>query len=267
MKRTDYVLWAIFISLLLVLLPHTAWFFSIFENTEPVNIFGVSVNTGVGVSFFAAFAFEAAIAALVHKLAEHIREVKTPNGKPPLWVRRALARYANVYSVGLLSVVSVSTIANYAHAMEFGKEIAAFTKLGVPLEVYSVVAGGILPVCSLLFASVLSNVKDTEQEQDPELAKAKEENRRLNTQLKQANDKIQEAERTANKMIQEAELARTTAEQQATMYAGLLSEAKKDRVLAAHHLWPSLPYSSLEAITGASPAYISDVLNKHNGKV
>lgn len=256
MKRTDYILWAIFISLLLVLLPHTAWFFSIFENTEPVNVLGFGVNIGGGVSFFAAFAFEAAIAALVHKLAEHIQEAKIPNGQAPKWVRRITARYVNVYSVGLLLVVSVSAIANYAHAMEFGGEIKAFTRLGIPLEVYSVVAGGILPVCSLLFASVLSNVKDTEQDTDPETQRVKDENKTLKAQLKDTNDNLKTVIAEKN-----------SAEQKAGVYAGLLSEAKKDRVLAAHTLWPSLPYSSLEMVTGASPAYISDVLNKHNGKV
>lgn len=256
MKRTDYILWFIFLSLLLVLLPHTAWFFSMFEDIQPVNLFGFSLDTGKIVSYLAAFAFESAIAALVHKLAEHIREVKTPNGQMPLWARKALARYVNVYSLGLLLVVSVSAIANYAHAMEFGQEIKAFTRMGIPLEGYSVVAGGILPVCSLLFASVLSNVKDTEQEQDLELVRAKDEIKGLKAQLKELVENL----KTVN-------AAKVQAEQKAALYSGLLSEAKKDRVLAAHTLWPSMPYSSLEMVTGASPAYISDVLNKHNGKV
>lgn len=260
MKRTDYVLWAIFISLLLVLLPHTAWFFSIFENPEPYNIFGVMVKLGNGVAFFAAFAFEAAIAALVHKLSEHIREARPGSGTQPLWARRLTKRYMNVYSLGLLLVVSVSAIANYAHALEFGGEIEAFARMGIPLEVYSVVAGGILPVCSLLFASVLSNVKDTEQELDPELIKAKDENKSLRSQIKQLNERMAESERVANGAYQDLTSRLTQTEQRAAMYSGLLSEAKKDRVLAARELWPALPYSALEIITGASGAYISDVI-------
>jgi len=278
MKRTDIVLWAIFISLLLVLLPHTAWFFSIFENPEPYNIFGVMVKVGYGVAFFAAFAFEAAIAALVHKLSEHIREAKPGSGSQPLWLRRLTKRYMNVYSLGLLLVVSVSAIANYAHALEFGGEIEAFARMGIPLEVYSVVAGGILPVCSLLFASVLSNVKDTEQELDPELVKAKDDNKTLRIQNKQLNERIADGERKAIETYQEftvkltqaeqmafereqqVKIELTQAEQKAAKYSGLLSEAKKDRVLTARELWPALPYSSLEIVTGASGAYISDVI-------
>ena len=254
--NTKTIFWGIFIALLLVLLPHTAWFFAQFESDEPVFLGGLDLAWIRHLTAYAAaFAFEAAIAALVHKLAEHIEQAKVKPGKARLWARRLTAHYANIYTPALLLVVSVSSVANYAHAVEFGKPIKVFTQLGIPLEVYSLIAGAILPFCSLLFARVLSKTVDTEQETDPELDKAKEENKGLKAKLNQAN-----------KQLDESEARMKLTEQKFGEYAGLFGATKKERVLAAHQIWNgSLPYSSLEIITGASPAYISEVLKSANG--
>jgi hypothetical protein len=60
---SNVLLWAIYLSLLAVLLPHTAWAFARFE--PPGNgSFGIA--WGAITAWAAAFAFEAAIAALTH---------------------------------------------------------------------------------------------------------------------------------------------------------------------------------------------------------
>jgi transposase InsO family protein len=69
---SNTLLWAIYLSLLAVLLPHTAWAFARFE--PPGNgSFGIA--WGAITACAAAFAFEAAIAALTHKLAKHMRKM------------------------------------------------------------------------------------------------------------------------------------------------------------------------------------------------
>ena len=66
---SSVLLWAIYLALLAVLLPHTAWAFGHFES--PVAGW-LGLQWGVLSAWAAAFAFEAAIAALTHKLAERI---------------------------------------------------------------------------------------------------------------------------------------------------------------------------------------------------
>jgi hypothetical protein len=123
------ILWAVYLSLLGVLLPHTAWAFQNFEPETEAG--GNSV-----VAWTAAFAFEASIAVLMHKLSGHID--RTP--------RRLLAwakfqyRYLNAYSLGLLAAIAVSSLANLAHAVEFGRSMAIFTlwKISLPMRSPSV---------------------------------------------------------------------------------------------------------------------------------
>jgi hypothetical protein len=66
---SNILLWAIYLSLLAVLLPHTAWAFARFE---PPGNGTLGIAWGAITAWAAAFAFEAAIAALTHKLAKHI---------------------------------------------------------------------------------------------------------------------------------------------------------------------------------------------------
>lgn len=71
--NTDKILWLVYLALLAVLLPHTAWAFS---NFEPQRAGVLGIHWGSVTAWAAAFAFEAAIATLTHKLARHIE--KTP---------------------------------------------------------------------------------------------------------------------------------------------------------------------------------------------
>jgi hypothetical protein len=63
------VLWIIYLALLAVLLPHTAWAFARFESPAAGWL---GVSWGAVAAWAAAFAFEAAIAALTHKLTWRI---------------------------------------------------------------------------------------------------------------------------------------------------------------------------------------------------
>jgi hypothetical protein len=111
MKRpsnwSNTFLWVIYLALLAVLLPHTAWAFSRFE---PQTDGWLSVRWGLITAWAAAFAFEAAIAALTHKLANRIQ--MTPRytaGR--VWLRRFVYQYINAYAAGLLVALGVSALA------------------------------------------------------------------------------------------------------------------------------------------------------------
>lgn len=260
----NILLWGIYILLLGVLLPHTAWMFS---RAEPTGAGFMGFQWGLITAWAAALVFELVIAAMTHKLARHISD--TPRFANS-W-KRISARYFNAYGAGLLLAWMVSTYANLAHAVEFGQSIKIFDDWGWPVWSYSVAFGAILPTASLLFAWVLSSVIEqdaTEGGASPELEKANSEIRRLQNRLREETENIRNLAIERNQIEQE----RISAEQRANeaeirfgaagdIFAALLAEQKKERVLFARQKWPELTGSAIAVITETSPGYVSDVLN------
>jgi len=80
-----HTLWGIYLGLLLVLLPHTAWAFTRFEPKEWQLV-----------GWLAAIVFEAAIYANTVKLKKRIES--TPRYSAGIvWLRKAIYRYGNIY--------------------------------------------------------------------------------------------------------------------------------------------------------------------------
>lgn len=186
------LLWAIYILLLMVLLPHTAWMFARAESVEAGLL---DIAWGLVTAWAAAIVFELVIAAMTHKLSNHISN--TPRYTDG-W-KRFRARYVNAYGGGLLLAWIVSTYANLAHAVEFGQPIKIFAVWGLPVWSYSVAFGAILPTASLLFAWVLSSVieQDGRGDIDPEnqeLKKATEIIKGLKGELEKSSTQLKEAE-------------------------------------------------------------------------
>jgi PAS domain-containing protein len=236
------ILWAVYLSLLAVLLPHTAW---AFHNFEPETKTGtISV-----VAWTAAFAFEASIAVLMHKLSGHID--RTPR-RVTAWAKFRY-RYLNAYSLGLLAAIAVSSLANLAHAVEFGRPMAIFTVWNFSFNTYAFAFGAVLPLVSLVFARVLSNVVETDGDEDPALVEAQKAIADLRRQLRESE--------TQRKVAEEA---RQQAEDRYASAVGTLmkivSADKRERILAAHRLWQRLPGAALAIIADASPSYVSEVL-------
>lgn len=247
------LIWVIYILLLGVLLPHTAWAFAKFEPE------GSKV-----VAWGGAIAFEAAIAVFTHKLAKHIEataKLRKTAG------RRFAARYLNAYGGGLLIAWIVSTLANLAHSVEFGQPLKIFDSYGLPAPVYAIAFGAILPTTSLLFARILSNVIEHDSMEDapnPELERANG----IIRQLRQTEQQAKAAEQAAKA---EAENLRLKIEDLQNEFSGLrsrfaeleqlFSEDKRERILAAHTIWPKLSGAGIATIAGAAPSYVSEVLN------
>lgn len=231
---TNHVLWVIYISLLLVLLPHTAWLFLQFEP---------SGSLGIGAAWAGAIAFESAIAVLTHKLAKRIGETpKRYSG----WLRFKW-QYVNAYSVGLLISVSVSALANLAHAVQFGQSLVIFAEWGLPAKLYQLAFGAVLPVVSLLFARVLSTEAENE-ETDPELERAKSTERELRRELQIVRKELEASEQRANAV--------------GDLMARLFAAEKRQRVLAVRERWPKLNAGAIAVITEASPSYVSEILSE-----
>lgn len=237
MSLTNKLLWIIYIALLGVLLPHTAWAFGQFE---PAHMRWLG--------WVAAIAFEGAIAAFTWRLKENIEN--TPRHKSA-W-RRFRRRYLNIYSAGLVVAIAVSSAANWAHSVEFGASFAVFRDYSVAPILYSLAFGGILPLCSLLFARILADVAPAEHDDDSELAKARATIAEIRSDLRQA------------------EARAATAEQRfaaaGDLVARLMAESKRDRILAAAERWPKLPAASIAVIAESSPSYVSEVLSPAEGE-
>jgi len=198
---TNKILWLVYIGLLAVLLPHTAWMFLQFE---PVGDFSTYV------AWAAAFTFEAAIAVLTHKLAQHID--KTPRySVGRVWLKRLGYRYANAYAFSLITAVAVSTIANVSHAMQYATE-----GFGTPWHVAAF--GGVLPFASLMFARVLSSASDEVQEVD---VKAQKMRKDLQEVRKNLQGKIE--------LLKVAEIERAEIESQLQQTASQLQEMTQYR--------------------------------------
>lgn len=247
---TTMILWAVYVSLLAVLLPHTAWAFRQYEPTQSAIIFNDFTWADL-VSYMVAFAFEASIAVLTHKLAKRIEE--TPRSKK-LWRERFSYRYLNGIAVGLLIATLVSGMANLAHAVEFGRSLQIFALWGVPQGLYSVAFGGILPLVSLTFANVLSNVVESEEAPNPELTQANETIRALRSQVRESEQRL----RSAEDRVKTAEDRFGTV---TDLAKSMFGEDKRERILFARKQWKDLPNSAISIIAGASPAYVSEVLS------
>lgn len=232
--RVRAILWLSYLFLLAVLLPHTAWAFAEFEQPGPEGLF---------VAGAAAVAFEIAIAGLTYRLS---RAIEQSRRRRSFW-RRYIVPILNPYSLGLGLALVVSAAANWAHAVEFGRDLAVFDRYGVPPVVYAVLFGGVLPVTSLLFAFVLAN--DVSADTNPELTALRAELAALRRQLRQADQSRQAAE------------ARLGAA--GDLVAALTGAEKRARILATRAQWPELPARAVAIIAAASPSYVSEVLNSH----
>lgn len=266
---TTYVLWVVYLALLAVLLPHTAWAFGSME-PESSRI----------TKWIAAIAFESAIAVLTHKLAKHIEatgKIKAP------W-KKFSERYLNPFALGLAMATLVSALANLAHAVEFGQPLQIFSQWGIPQEVYSVAFGGILPFVSLIFARVLSNVVESEDGPNPEVEEAKARIREANRKAAEAEQRAKVAEQQVKALQDETEAKARDVEAQARALVAdaerrvqlaeerfgaagdlmrmLFSDDKRQRILAIKQWRPQLSGNAIAVIAEASPAYVSEVLRE-----
>lgn len=225
------LLWIIYIALLGVLLPHTAWTFSQFEPQGQALV-----------GWIAALAFEGAIAAFTWRLKQHIEA--SPRHKAT-W-KRFHVRYLNTYSAGLTVAIAISAAANFAHAVEFARPFILFTQYRISPALYSVGFGAILPLCSLLFARVLADVRSTEAEEDTALTEEKTKRREAERARRQAEADLQQL----SARLAEAE----------GMVRWMFAEEKRQRIAAIHEQWPALPNSAIAVLAEASTSYVSEVL-------
>lgn len=249
--------WLIYIALLTALLPHTAWFFSRFQS-----------NSGAWLAWPLALVFEGGIFAFTHNLVSSIekssrlRQKEGEDWATFVW-RKFTVGYLNASGVGLLGCSTVSGLANFSYAVTFSQPLDVY---GIPMPLFEILSGGVLPFIGLIFARVLANTADEHQADDAEA--------KLKAELRRANKSVEKLRQTVeNLRLSQAETeqaAKTTEHklqqlQAAAKFTELTHDSTEVRVKAAKRLWPDVTQATLAEIAGASPSYTSQVLNR-NGK-
>lgn len=234
-NRTHTILWGAFLFLLVVLLPHTAWYFGQAEDPVVYMVLGVALALGKVTSWAAAAAFESAVAIFTHLLAKHIEQVRVRG----TWWEKMWKQYGNVYTVALGAALLVSISANYQHAYAFSQDVYV-----------AVTTGGILPVCSFLFARALANRTDDEHEPD-------EADREANIKLKEANKRNRELSEDVRRLNEELNKMgdyRTVFDTNADA---------SERIRRAVVLWPEVSQNALAQVLNISKSYVNDVVRQN----
>lgn len=236
--KISHLFWLIYMALLGVLLPHTAWAFAAYQ--EP----GWQQNA---MAWALAIAFELSILAFTHQLKSRIEHAaglrfKDGESKSALAWRRFTSAWVNIFGFGLLLASGVSALANFSYAVEFGRAFVTFTRYGIPRLAYELAFGGILPVVSLLFARILADTPDP----------------------KSAEVDVHKAERALK-----SELARLRAELEkqkssSIRFRTIQQGTTRERIIAIKSLWPDLPQTGISVIAEVSPSRVSEILR--NGK-
>jgi hypothetical protein len=313
MKKTVsyYIIWLIYLGLLAALLPHTQWAFRQLEPATSVEVVLLGQGTGITwadlVASMLAFAFEAGIAVFTHRLARRIetvkkvyKNIKKEDGSTERIFDKwgtFVARYGNSFATALMICAFVSGIANYSHAVEFSTSLAIFTKLPFFAALYPLAFGAGLPIVSLIFASALSNVSESEGEDDPAFTELKAKYTEVNRQLRELSQKFTEtlSELTKTKdRLNESEARVKSLDEQVTASEALLAQSerrateselrvqsledqlngygevvkglfggdKQERILFVHRKWPTLAQAGIAVLAETSASHVSQVLKE-----
>ncbi len=128
------------------------------------------------------------------------------------------------------------------------------------LDTCNTASNQLLPIISLGFANVLSEVVEDEEAPNPELIQLNETIKSLREQLRESERRVKATE----EKVKAAEEKTKTAEERfgtvTDMAKALFGENKQERILFARKQWKDLPNSAIAVIAESSPAYVSEVL-------
>lgn len=256
-------LWLVYAGVLVVITPHTAWMFQQFEPADSTIL-----------PWIAALVFEASIYAATHLLVEHIKarrissfNLEKGRLKPAFqWWPVFRYRWLSIYSAFVCVPVVISGLANLAHAVQFGQELRIVSQWGIPLGVLSVAFGGILPVVNLLFAAVIAQVEDAENETDPALEQAKAEKRDAEKRAKEAEKRMADLEKESERRLAEYEQALHESELRYHAIGDVVrflfekNDPLHDRILYARKAFPQLSQNGISQILGCSVSTVNEAL-------
>lgn len=244
------LLWLIYIALLGVLLPHTAWAFAQFQSEGSGHL-----------AWLLAFVFEASVFAFTHNMIDRIERASRlrRRSEEPIYSyvwRRLSTAYLHVNGIGLLLVSAVSALANVTYTVEFSRlpeDYAAYS------PTFYLAFGGILPVISFLFAHILAKQPEVEIEASESELRAKAEAQRAKAATQAAQAEAEQLRR----QLKQAQAKAAAIESEIEIFRRLFADEKKDQIVAARQIWPDATGAAIASITDSSPSYVSDVLGNY----
>lgn len=255
-------LWLVYGSILVVIAPHTKWMFAQLEPSD-----------NDWVAWVAAAGFEATIFVVTHLLVAHIERRKAGTFN---FEKQRLApwqqgwpmfryRWLNVYTLLLLIACLISAGANLSHAVEYAQPLKIVTDWGVPAGVLTVAFGGILPLVNLLFAAVVADLDDAEDQPDPAVEKAKAETREAKAETKEARAAQKVAEQraaTAEQLLLESE-QRYRAIGDVVRFLFGTNEPLHERIRYTRKTFPQLSQNGISQILGCSVSTVNEALKDY----
>ena len=254
--------WAVYVGFLFVLWPQAAWTIDQFQDASNGKwmLMGVSASP---LAWALSGAIEATIGIVTHRLNQYWLDMPKLYKAVDKRMKRFVYRWLNVYAVALVVAMLVSAIANYTHVVEFtNSSLRVFEGNQNVIKVYQIVFGLALPGVSFVFARVLSSMQESEQEEDPALAKAK-------LELKEANATIREKDlaiRQANGAVRQTEQKLEESEQRYRAVGDVIrylfgtDMALRERIRGVRTSFPNLSQNGIAQLLSCSTSTVNEAL-------
>ena len=277
--------WLVYIGFLFVLWPQAAWTVDQFQDatTQKLSLMGVQATL---LAWTLSGVFELTIAIVTHELNQHW--LKMPRWRLPAladsatpeqrqgYARKAREiawkkfsyRWLNIYALALMLAMGISAVANYTHVVQFTNlGLKVFAQADWAVRVYQAIFGLCLPGISFVFATVLSTMQESEQDDDPLLAEAKAKLKEANETIRQTKKAASEAEAQANATIRQIEQALAESEQRYKavgdvvryLFGGELE--LRERIRGLRTSFPKLSGNGIAQIVGCSTSTVSEALD------
>lgn len=264
--NNTHLFWAVYIAFLLVLLPQEAWTIGQGQDQTGAQWTILSV-TASPLAWFLAGAFSASIAIVTHRLNVHWMDMPKRYKADDMAKKRFAYRWLNVYAVALILTMVISSIANFMHVVQFtNKSLVIFSEYPWAVSLYQFVFGLALPGVSFVFARVLSTMQESEQEEDPALAKANSELKEAKSTIRALEQSVRQTEQQYSAKLKETEHQLEESEQRYRAVGDVIrwlfgkDEALRDRIRGIRTAFPNLSQNGIAQLLGCSVSTVSETL-------
>lgn len=254
--------WAVYVGFLFVLWPQAAWTIDQFQDASNGKwmLMGVSASP---LAWALSGAIEATIGIVTHRLNQYWLDMPKLYKAVDKRMKRFVYRWLNVYAVALVVAMLVSAIANYTHVVEFtNSSLRVFEGNQNAIKVYQIVFGLALPGVSFVFARVLSSMQESEQEEDPALAKAKKDLQEANATIREKDAAIRQANdavRLTEHKLEESE-QRYRAVGDVIRYLFGTDMALRERIRGVRTSFPNLSQNGIAQLLSCSTSTVNEAL-------
>lgn len=264
--NNTHLFWTVYLAFLLVLLPQEAW--TIGQGQDQTGsqwaFLGVTASP---LAWFLAGAFSASIAIVTHRLNVHWLDMPKRYKADDMAKKRFAYRWLNVYAVALILTMVISSIANFMHVVQFtNKSLVIFAEYPWAVSLYQFIFGLALPGVSFVFARVLSTMQESEQEDDPALAKANADLKEANTTIRSMKEAIRQAEQQYSVTIRDFEQRLNDSEQRYRAVGDVIrwlfgkDENLRDRIRGIRTAFPNLSQNGIAQLIGCSVSTVNEAL-------